>query len=60
MNRRSKEVDVYNNGFRKILLPGAATAATAAVVAGGGAATAVTCGGLLGECRECREVATLQ
>ena len=59
MNRHSRRVDVCNSGLWRILLPGATAAATAAVV--GGAVTAIVAGGgLLGERRECGEVATPQ
>ena len=60
MNRHSRRVDICNSGLRRILLPGAAAAATAAVV-DSAAATAVVAGRcLLGERRECGEVATPQ
>ena len=58
MNRHSRGVDVSNSGLRRILLPRAAAATTTAVVDGVAAATVVAGGGLLGERRECREVAT--
>ena len=60
MNRRSRGVDVCNSGLRRILLPRAAAAAIAVVIDGGGGAAVVAGRGLLGERRECGEVATPQ
>ena len=62
MNRRGRGVDVCNCGLRRILLPRAAAVAAAAIIDddAAAAATAVAGHGLLGERRECREVATLQ
>ena len=59
MNWHSRGVDVCNSGLRRILLPRAAAAVIVVVVAAAAtAATAVVGSGLLGECRECKEVAT--
>ena len=60
MNKRSRGVDVCNSSLRRILLPGATAAATTVVVDGATAAAVVASGGLLGERRECGEVATPQ
>ena len=59
MNRCSRRVDICNSGFQRVLLPGAVVAATV-VVADGAAAAVDASRGLLGECRECGEVATPQ
>ena len=60
MNRRSRRVDVCNSVLRRILLSEAIATTTSVVVGGGGGAAVAASGGLLGERRECGEVATPQ